>query len=211
MAHNFGSLVFTPAIKALQEKYGSRRSYAQLEKGARTPDRLGAHESAFIAERDSFYIASVGATGWPYVQHRGGPPGFLKVVDERTLAFSDYSGNKQFISAGNLTTDDRVAIILVDYAAQTRLKILGRAQVLDGDAAKEWIDRTRDPAYEAAIERAFVIRVEALDWNCPQHITRRFTEDQIREALRPVEARMQKLEEENGRLRADLAARTKER
>ena len=109
MAHNFGSLVFTPAIKALQEKYGSRRSYARLEKGEPAPDRLGPHETGFIAERDSFYIASIGETGWPYVQHRGGPKGFLKVIDERTLAFADFSGNRQFISAGNLTADDRVA------------------------------------------------------------------------------------------------------
>jgi uncharacterized protein len=207
MAHNFGSLVFTPAIKALQERYGSRRSYAKREKGAPAPDRLGPHESAFIAARDSFYIASVGETGWPYVQHRGGPKGFLKVVDERTLAFADYSGNKQFISAGNLTKDDRVAMIMVDYPAQTRLKILGRAEILEGKPAREWIEKTREPGYPAVIERAFVIRVEAFDWNCPQHITPRFTEDQIREALMPVEARMQELEKENEQLCRDLGRR----
>src|SRR4051812_28711577 len=115
MAHTFGSFVFTPVIKALQERYGSRRQYAKLEEGATSPDRFGADELVFISARDSFYMASVGATGWPYIQHRGGPPGFLNAVDDRTLAFADFSGNKQFISAGNLTTDARVALILVDY------------------------------------------------------------------------------------------------
>ena len=175
MAHNFGSLVFTPVIKALQERHGSRRQYARLEKSGASPDRLGRRESEFIAERDSFYLASVGETGWPYVQHRGGPRGFLKGIDERTIAFADFSGNKQFISAGNLKTDNRVALILVDYPGQARLKILGRAEILEGGDAREWIERVRDPGYKAVIERVFVIRVEAFDWNCPQHITPRFT------------------------------------
>ena len=207
MARNFGTLVFTPAIKALQEKYGSRRAYARQEKGAPEPDRLGAQEKAFIAERDSFYMASIGESGWPYVQHRGGPKGFLKVVDERTLAFADFSGNRQFISAGNLAGDSRVALILVDYPAQARLKILGRAEIFDGESAAPWVAKTRDPGYDAAVERAFVIHVEAFDWNCPQHITPRFTEEQIREALLPLETRMQELEKENERLRRDLAGR----
>src|SRR5271154_1730918 len=125
MARNFGTLVFTPAIKALQEKYGSRRSYARQETGAPEPDRLGPHEKEFIAERDSFYMASIGETGWPYVQHRGGPKGFLKVVDERTLAFADFRGNRQYIGVGNLGAGDRAALILMDYPNRTRLKILG--------------------------------------------------------------------------------------
>ena len=207
MARNFGSLVFTPAIKALQEKYGSRRSYARQEKGAPEPDRLGPHEREFIAERDSFYMASIGETGWPYVQHRGGPKGFLKVVDERTLAFADFSGNRQFITSGNLAGDNRVALIMVDYPAQARLKILGRAEIFDGESGAPWVAKTRDPGYDAAVERAFVIRVEAFDWNCPQHITPRFTEDQIRETLVPLETRMEELEKENERLRRDLARR----
>ena len=181
-----------------------------MEKGAPAPDRLGPHESEFIAGRDSFYIASLGETGWPYVQHRGGPKGFLKVIDEHTIAFADFSGNKQFISAGNLTANNRVAMILVDYPAQTRLKILGRAEIFEGEPAREWIERTRDPAYEAVIERAFVIRVEAFDWNCPQHITPRFSEEQLREALMPVEARVQELEQENEKLRRDLAREAKD-
>ena len=187
MAHNFGSLVFTPVIKALQERYGSRRQYARLEqKGEISADRLGMDESAFIAERDSFYMASIGSTGWPYIQHRGGPKGFLKVIDETTIAFADFSGNKQYISAGNVKTDDRVALILVDYPAQTRLKILGRAQTLEGERAKEWLDRVRDPGYKATIERVFVIRVEAFDWNCQQHITPRYTATEIEQAINRV-------------------------
>src|SRR5450432_3356148 len=201
MAHNFGSLVFTPVVKALQEKYGSRRQYARMEAGAASLDRLGPDETAFIAERDGFYMATVGETGWPYVQHRGGPKGFLKVIDDHTIAFADFGGNKQYVSTGNLITDDRVALIMVDYPGQTRLKILGRAEILEGDAAKEWIDRLRKPGYKAKLERVYVIRVEAFDWNCPQHITPRFTAEQIQEALAPLERRMQELERENKTLR----------
>lgn len=201
MAHNFGSLVFTPLVKALQEKYGSRRQYARMEGGARTTDRLGPDESAFIAERDSFYIATVGATGWPYVQHRGGPKGFLRVIDDHTIAFGDFRGNKQFVSTGNLASDNRVALIMVDYPRQTRLKILGRAEIFDGEPAREWIERLQERGDESVIERAYVIRVEAFDWNCPQHITPRFTEEQIREALAPFESRLEELEQENRKLR----------
>jgi hypothetical protein len=203
MGHSFGSLVFTPVVKALQERYGSRRQYARLEGSAR--DRIGPEESSFIAERDTFYMASVGATGWPYVQHRGGPKGFLKVIDDRTVAFADFRGNKQFISTGNLTTDNRVALILIDYPRQARLKILGRADIVEGEKAQKWIERLREPALKAPIERAFVIHVEAFDWNCQQYITPRFTAEEIQEALAPFERQMHDLEQENKRLRETLA------
>jgi len=150
-------------------------------------------------------MASIGASGWPYVQHRGGPKGFLKVIDDRTIAFADFRGNKQFISTGNLTTDNRVALILVDYPSQQRLKILGNAEIFEGMQAREWIERLREPGYKASVERAFVIRVEAFDWNCPQHITPRFTAEQIQEVLAPFEHQMQDLEQENKRLRGALA------
>jgi predicted pyridoxine 5'-phosphate oxidase superfamily flavin-nucleotide-binding protein len=202
---NFGSFVFTPVVKALQERYGSRRQYAKLEKAAASPARFGAEESSFIAARDSFYLASVGAAGWPYVQHRGGPTGFLKVVDDRTIAFADFSGNKQFISAGNLMTDPRVALILVDYPHQARLKMLGRAEILEGESAGEWIGRVRDSRYKAAIERVFVIHVEAFDWNCQQHITPRYTAQEIQDAMAPIERQLRQLEQENERLRQQLA------
>jgi predicted pyridoxine 5'-phosphate oxidase superfamily flavin-nucleotide-binding protein len=205
MPKNFGSLIFTSAIKAVQERHGSRRQYARLEKSSPSQDRLSPHESEFLAERDSFYMASVGETAWPYVQHRGSPKGFLKVIDDRTIAFADFRGNKQFISTGNLLIDNRVALILVDYPGQARLKILGRAQILEGEAAREWIERLRSPEYKAVIERVFLIRVEAFDWNCPQHITPRFAEDEIREALVPMERRVRELEQDNERLRNELA------
>jgi predicted pyridoxine 5'-phosphate oxidase superfamily flavin-nucleotide-binding protein len=206
MAHNFGSLVFTPTVHALQEKYGSRRQYARMASGSSSPDVIGEGEREFLAERDSFYMASTGSTGWPYVQHRGGPAGFLKVIDGRTLAFGDFRGNRQYVSTGNLMTDDRVALILVDYPRQARLKILGRVEILDGEAAKLWLPKVVDPGYKAVVERVYVIRVEAFDWNCPQHITPRFTTAQLREVLEPVEERVHELQEENARLRAELAA-----
>ncbi len=206
MAHNFGSLVFTPLVKALQEKYGSRGQYARTEGGSASPDRFGPEETEFIAERDTFYMATVGATGWPYVQHRGGPKGFLKVVDDHTVAFADFRGNKQFISTGNVGTDNRVALIMVDYPRQARLKILGRAEVFEGMPASEWIERLREPGYKAVIERAYVIKVEAFDWNCQQHITPRFTAEQIQEALAPFERRMEELERENEKLRETARA-----
>ena len=205
MAYTFGSLVFTPAVKALQERYGSRKQYAKREASSFGHEGLGPAEADFLSQSDSFYMASIGATRWPYVQHRGGPKGFLKLIDEHTLAFADFRGNKQFISAGNLTTDDRVALILVDYPRQARLKILGHVTILEGDAAGDWIAKLRDPKYRAVIERVFIIHVEGFDWNCQQHITPRFTEEQIREALTPIENRMRALEQENERLKSNAA------
>ncbi|MGC2657902.1 MAG: pyridoxamine 5'-phosphate oxidase family protein [Bryobacteraceae bacterium] len=204
MAYPFGSFVFTPVVKALQERYGSRRQYAKREASGFAQEGLGPSEAQFLGEIDSFYMASIGATGWPYVQHRGGPVGFVRVIDEHTVAFADFRGNKQFISTGNLMTDDRVALIAVDYPRQARLKILGHVKILEGDDARGWTDKLRDPQYDAVIERVFVIHVEAFDWNCQQHITPRFTEEQIRTALLPIEKRMQALTNENERLKAEL-------
>ena len=206
MAYSFGSLVFTPTIKALQERYGSRRQYARRETSGFSPDPIGPSEAEFLAECDSFYMASIGESGWPYVQHRGGPKGFLKVIDGRTIALADFRGNKQYITTGNLMTDSRVALILVDYPRQARLKILGRVQILEGAEAEPWIEKLRDPGYDSVIERVFVIHVEASDWNCQQHITPRFTEEQIRVALEPFERRMQELERENEELRKQIKA-----
>jgi predicted pyridoxine 5'-phosphate oxidase superfamily flavin-nucleotide-binding protein len=202
MAYTFGSLVFTPVIRKLQERYGSRRQYAKREASSFAPDGLGHSESGFLADADSFYMASVGETGWPYVQHRGGPRGFLKVIDKDTIAFADFRGNKQYISTGNLKTDDRVALILVDYPRQARLKIIGHVKIFEGAEATNWIDRLRDPSYDAVVERVYVIHVDAFDWNCQQHITPRFTEEQIRDALAPIEERLHQLEQENAELRA---------
>ena len=202
---SFGSLVFTPVVKKLQERYGSRQQYERMQKAGASHDHFTAFEIDFLAERDSFYWATVGATGWPYVQHRGGPKGFLKVIDDHTLALADFRGNKQFISTGNLLTDNRIAMILVDYPHQARLKILGRVDVLEGEKADAWMGRVQVPGYKAVIERVFVIHVEAYDWNCPQHITPRYTAEEIHDAVHAIEERLHTLETENKRLSNEVA------
>jgi predicted pyridoxine 5'-phosphate oxidase superfamily flavin-nucleotide-binding protein len=201
---SFGALAFTPLIKKLQDRYGSRRQYERMEKAGEPQDSLTAFEEEFLAGRDSFYMATTGATGWPYVQHRGGPKGFLKVVDNRTLAFADFRGNKQYISTGNLLSDDRVALIFIDYPRQARLKILGRAKIFEGHEADDWLPRVRVPDYKAVIERVYVVHIEAYDWNCPQHIIPRFTAEEIREGMQDIEKRMQALEQENEALRKEV-------
>jgi uncharacterized protein len=203
---SFGSLVFTPLVKKLQERYGSRRQYERMENSGASQDRFTAFETEFLAGRDSFYMATMGATGWPYVQHRGGPKGFLKVIDDHTLALADFRGNKQYISTGNLLTDNRVALIMVDYPRQARLKILGRVEIFEGAKAAEWLDRVRMPGEKTVIERVLVIHVEAYDWNCPQHITPRYSAEELREGMKDVEKRVQTLEQENEALRKELAA-----
>jgi uncharacterized protein len=202
---DFGSLVFTPAVKALQERYGSSRQYARLQGTESSPARLGPQEVEFIGERDTFFMATLGSTGWPYVQHRGGPRGFLKVIDESTISFADFRGNKQYISTGNLMTDSRVALILVDYPRQLRLKILGRVEIFEGDQGREWMKKVRDPEYKGFTERVFVVRIEAFDWNCQQHIVPRYTEEEIREAVAPAEKRMHELQRENEKLREEVS------
>ena len=205
MTKSFGSLVFTPAVKALQERYGSRRQYARLEQLGEMKGGLGPDEKEYLAERDTFYMASLGESGWPYVQHRGGPKGFLKVIDDTTLAFADFRGNKQYISTGNLLTDNRIALIVVDYPRQLRLKLLGRVEVFEGEKAKDWLPGVREPEYKAVTERVYVIRIEAFDWNCQQHIIPRYTEEEIRDVLEPIERQMQELQKENEELRKKLA------
>ena len=202
---SFRSLLFTPLIKKLQEKHGSLRQYERMENFGSPQDRFTPFETEFVSGRDSFYMATTGSTGWPYVQHRGGPKGFLKVIDDHTLAFADLRGNKQYITTGNLLTDDRVALIMVDYPRQARLKILGRVETLEGEKAKDWLSRVRMPEEKTEIERVFVIHVEAYDWNCPQHITPRYTAEEIREGMQEVQKRVQALEQENEKLRSDLA------
>lgn len=172
MGHKFAEIAFTPKVKMAQTAQGSRDSYARLEAGADFNDRLGPSETAFIAARDSFYMATVGETGWPYIQHRGGPPGFVRVLDEKHIAFADFRGNRQYISMGNLDNDDRVALLLMDYPNRTRLKLLGRARTID-DTNK--LARLAVPDYRARIERGVIVTIEAFDWNCSQHITPRYS------------------------------------
>lgn len=192
MGRRFAELAFTPAVKAAQERLGSRAAYHRLEENdAPRHDRLGSAEAVFLAARDSFYLATVSETGWPYVQHRGGPPGFLKVLDDRTLGFADFRGNRQYVSLGNLAHDDRVALIAVDYPNRRRLKLLGRARPTEEPTV---LARLALPAYRARVERGFLVAVEAFDWNCPQHITPRFTTTEIAAAVAPLQARIAELE-----------------
>jgi predicted pyridoxine 5'-phosphate oxidase superfamily flavin-nucleotide-binding protein len=202
MGRRFAELAFTPLVKEEQKQHGSRHMYERVEQSSDLGDRLGADEQEFIRERDGFYMASVSETGWPYVQYRGGERGFLCVRDGRTLGFADLRGNKQYISTGNLKHDDRAALFLMDYRAQNRLKILGRAKIYEGDAeARELIEKLRVPSEKTPAERAVVIHVEAFDWNCQQHITPRFTEEEMAAMLEPMRRRMEELEAENKRLR----------
>lgn len=159
-----------------------------------TGDRLTGRETEFISERDSFYIASVLANGWPYVQHRGGPKGFLTVIDDRTLGFADFGGNRQYVTVGNTGRDDRVALFLMDYPGRRRLKLMARAELVDGAERPELLEALGDLDYQASIERLFLLHVEAFDWNCPQHITRRFAEDDVARAILPLTTRIEELE-----------------
>jgi uncharacterized protein len=195
MSARFAEIAFTPGVQALQERRGSRAHYARHASAGGRADPLGPNEAGFIAERDSFYMATVSETGWPYVQHRGGPKGFLKVLDEHTLAFADFRGNVQYVSAGNLGGNERVALILMDYANKTRLKLLARARVVEEADDPKLIESLRDNGYRARAERAIVIEVEGYDWNCPQHITPRFTEEELAPLVEPLRARIRELEE----------------
>jgi predicted pyridoxine 5'-phosphate oxidase superfamily flavin-nucleotide-binding protein len=197
MGHRFAELAFTATVRDAQQAMGSRSSYAKMEQGADYHHRLGPRETDFIAARDSFYMASVSETGWPYVQHRGGPAGFVRVLDDCRIGFADFRGNRQYISTGNFRTDDRVALIMMDYANKARLKLLGR--VLELDVQSEALATLKVPGYSASIERGFIVQIEAFDWNCPQHLVQRYTRQEI-------EQQMQPLREENRRLRVQLAA-----
>jgi predicted pyridoxine 5'-phosphate oxidase superfamily flavin-nucleotide-binding protein len=181
MGRAFAKTMFSDAAKRLQERYGSRAQYERLAERGEIRDALGPMERDFIARRDSFYLASVTVDGWPYVQHRGGPKGFLRVLDERTLAFADFAGNKQYITAGNLETNDRVALFLMDYPQQARLKIIGHAKWVEGD--EELLAKARVEGYGAKVERVMVVEVVGFDWNCSQHITPRWTAEEIQEVM----------------------------
>ncbi len=181
MVQAYARTMFSEAAKRYQERHGSRAQYERAAERGPSQDALGLMEREFIAERDSFYLASITEDGWPYVQHRGGPKGFLRVLDEKTLAFADFSGNKQYITAGNLATNDRVSLFLMDYPGQGRLKIIGHARLVEGDAALE--EMVRVAGYKAKVEWVMVIDVAAFDWNCSQHITPRWTKEEIEAVL----------------------------
>ena len=201
MPRAFAEIAFTPNVIAQQETRGSAAAYAKfLAPEAQGGNRLGETEAAFISARDGFYQATVSETGWPYVQFRGGPAGFLKVLDERTIAYADFRGNRQYVSVGNLAGDNRISLILMDYANQRRLKILGRVELIDAEDDPELIACLYNDAYRANPERAFVICIDAFDWNCPQHIPRRYTAGELEQYLAPIREELDFLRAENARL-----------
>jgi uncharacterized protein len=209
MAYGFMDIALTPSVRKAQAEMGADLLWSDF-KGHREFDRFSASETAFIAKCDSFYMATVSETGWPYVQHRGGPAGFLKVVDDRTLAFLDYRGNRQYISTGNLAQNDRTCLFLMDYPARTRLKIYARAEKLALDADPALTAKITDGDYGAKAERIFRLRLEAFDWNCPQHIVPRYTEAEFLAASQHLLDKIVLLERENASLRERLDAQTKD-
>ncbi len=196
MPHHFAEIAFTPKVKKVQEELGSRSSYVGMEDA---PDalnhRLTEAEASFIGARNSFYMATVGETGWPYIQHRGGPTGFTRVLDENTIGFADFRGNRQYISVGNLMTNDRISLFFMDYPNKIRLKVLGRARII-GHEKQDVLSLLEMPDYRARIERGFVIRVEGFDWNCPQHITERYSLNEMKTVTEPLTRRIAELEAE---------------
>jgi len=192
MSEHPSDVAFSPAVKAQQERLGSRRIYEKMGTGAGWDEEITEARAAFIRERDSVYIATASADGRPYIQHRGGPRGFLKILDEKTLAFVEYAGNRQYISMGNLSENDRACLFLMDYPNRQRLKIWGRAKFVEDDP--KLMARVVDPDYPAKHERVFVFHVEVMDGNCPQHIQPRFTTDEMGEDVAALKSRIKELE-----------------
>ncbi len=204
MARAFAEIAFTPEVLAEQARQGSATAYAKfLTEETDARDALGPAEAEFIARRDGFYQATVSETGWPYVQFRGGPRGFLKVLDARTLAYADFRGNRQYLSVGNLKGDGRVAMILVDYPNRRRLKVWGHARIVEAADDPELVARLHDPAYKARPERAVIITVQAFDWNCPQHLPERYTLEELEPALSQLREELQRLRAENAALKGE--------
>lgn len=202
MATNFAEIAFTESVRRQQEKYGSRRQYERMERAARGTE-ISFAEADFISKRDSFYLATVGETGQPYVQFRGGAAGFLKVLDKDTLAYADFRGNLQYVSVGNLTANNRAALILMDYPNRQRLKIFVRIEAFEAADALDLIEKLKDEDNAAKIERAMILHVEAFDWNCPQHITPRYTIEEVREINQPLYEHIEKLEAEIRQLKGE--------
>jgi len=195
MAKNFAQIAFTDAVKKLQEKHGSRKSYERMEKFNEV-DGLTEGEISFVQNRDSFYLATIGVKKFPYIQHRGGPKGFLKVLDSKRLGFIDFIGNKQYVSVGNMATNNNVSLIMIDYPTRTRLKIFAKAEVVELKDNPELYDSLDLNDYKFRPERMMIFHIEAYDWNCPQHITPRYTVNEINDAFSPQQEYISKLEEE---------------
>jgi predicted pyridoxine 5'-phosphate oxidase superfamily flavin-nucleotide-binding protein len=208
MGYRFLEIASTPAVKAAQAANGSANTYARFT-GHRDFIQFTPDELEFIAERDSFYMATVSETGWPYVQHRGGPRGFLRALDDRTLACADFRGNRQYISVGNLAANDRASLFLMDYPNRRRLKMYVRVETRTAADDPKTLESVAMPGYAGKVERALVFHLEAFDWNCPQHITPRFTEAELSDALAPIRQRLEQLEAENKRLKEQLQPASK--
>lgn len=194
MTNFISDIAFSPSVKSYQEKEGSRQTYQRMAEGRDWQTEIEPGLEDFIANRDSFYMATANKEGQPYIQHRGGPKGFLKVLDKNTLGFADYSGNRQYISAGNLSENSKAHLFLIDYPHQTRIKIWGEAKVVDDDP--ELLDRLMDEGYRARPERAIVFTVKAWDVNCPQHIQKRYTMDEINPVIENLKNKIASLEAE---------------
>ncbi|UOA07321.1 pyridoxamine 5'-phosphate oxidase family protein [Methylobacter sp. S3L5C] len=193
MATAFAEIAFTPSVKAAQNRYGSREANSRFELADDPGFGMTEQEIDFIGERDSFYQATVSETGWPYVQHRGGAKGYLKVLDECTIGFADFRGNRQYLSVGNLNANDRISMILMDYPNRQRLKIWGRARIVHEHEDPELIAQLQVPSCRARVERGIVIHVEACEWNCPQHITPRYSKAEVDHLLTPLLEEIQSL------------------
>lgn len=203
MTSHYRNLLFSPGIERAQEAIGSRKAYLRDGEAANEPDRLSEREASFIAARDSFYMATIGFNGWPYVQHRGGPRGFVKVLTDRRLAFADFRGNRQLISRGNLADDNRVAIFFMDYVQRARLKMLGRVSAIDLTIEPALAEQLVDPAYGATVTQGLMIDIEAYDWNCPQHITPRYTIEDIAPGIEKLQNRIVQLESQLTKLQRE--------
>jgi hypothetical protein len=209
MSRAFADITFTPSVKTAQSMYGSREANEGFEYTNEKRDHLEPRDIEFIAQRDSFYQATISENAWPYVQHRGGPAGFLKALDKKTLGYADLSGNAQYLSVGNLFANNRVAIILMDYANRRRLKVWGRVKIVHEHEQPDLIEKLRMPGYRAQIERAIVITVDAIEWNCPQHITPRFTEHEVQGYVSNIVQQNQRLKEQLKELKETLDAEKK--
>ncbi len=199
-------VAFTESVKAVQQRMGSRKHYERMETAGGWENVISKDLAGFIGDRDSFYLATANAKGQPYIQHRGGPKGFLKVLDERTLAFADFAGNRQYITVGNLAENKQAFLFLMDYVNQTRVKIWGTAEVVDDPRL---VKQLTDPAYKGKSERAIRFHVEAFDINCRQHIRPRFTQEEVEALVQPLRDRLAELEAENKALKRSGAEPTR--
>jgi predicted pyridoxine 5'-phosphate oxidase superfamily flavin-nucleotide-binding protein len=200
---NFTEIAFTDDVKTIQTEFGSRKNYVRMEQKP-APTKLPDEAKGFIEQSDLFYQATVGTNGWPYVQHRGGPKGMLKVLSDNQIGYAEFRGNKQYLSVGNIQSNNKVSIIIMDYPQKSRLKIWAQAEIVTKTDAPQLIKQLQNPEYKTPVERGIILTIEAFDWNCPQHIKPRFTEQEIAEWFAPHQQKIAELEDEIKVLQAQL-------